>query len=278
MIELIKEFKESLKGRIKNRFTGTLIITLITFNWKSVFVILFSSETIEYRIYYIKNVYPDNQFYLNILIPLLLSVLYTPIIQWVNVLIDSLSKTPSSKKRLSEQETYVHDRNSEKIKAQADFDLEQVKNGFKNQEELNTEIKILHVEIEKFKTTSSKDIKMITDLNSQVESLTKDVVHYKHKLNLETIDKNQYRKEATTDSAKVTFNLENEIREALIDIGIHQGEKHPAYSIVDKELTEKLIKKGLIEELIYTGKGSTIIELTPTGEQILKIVQNNFGQ
>ena len=79
MIELIKEFKESLKGRIKNRFTGTLIITLITFNWKSVAVILFSSETIESRIHYIKHVYPNDKLYLNILIPLLLSVLYTPI-------------------------------------------------------------------------------------------------------------------------------------------------------------------------------------------------------
>jgi hypothetical protein len=273
MIELIKELKESLKGRIKNRFTGTLIITLITFNWKSVAVILFSSETIENRIHYIKHVYPNNQFYLNILIPLLLSVLYTPIIQWINVLIDSLSKKPSSKKRQSEQESYVDDRNSEKIKAQVDFELEQVKNGFKNQEELNLEIKTLKGEIEKFKTTSSEDIKIITGLNSQVESLTKDVVHYKHKLNLETIDKNEYRKEVRRNSGKVTFNLENDIQEALIDIGINQGEKHPVYSIVNKEITEKLIEKGLIEELIYMGKGNASIELTPHGENVLNIIQ-----
>ena len=276
MIEILKELRDSLKGRIKNRFTGTLILILISFNWKPIAIFFLSSKPIENKINYITEEYPNNPHYLNIVIPVLISIVYLPIIQWTNVLIDILTKKAVNRKRLLDQENYINNNNSEKIKALADFDLEQVKNGFKNQEALNSEIKNLKDEISNLKESSDGKNNTIVKLNSQVENLKKDLIDKKHKLELENLDKNRYRNELDIARRTITYDLTQDIKDALIDIGIHQGESHPLYSIVDKDTTEILIKNDLIEEPSYKGKGNASIELTPKGERLLGLIQKDI--
>lgn len=282
MTEFIKEILATFKTRMKNPFLGAFTISFTVFNWKPISIYLFSSEKMEERIHYIKHVYPSPECYQHVWIPLIFAGIYVFIIPYISLFFNQITKHSTDKKREVEKVKYVDDKTAEQTRAQADFDLEQVKSGFKNQEQLNIEIKNLKntiadkdltIETEKDEYNSLKTeyIEFKNGSNQKIDELEKNVKHYKHKLSLETIDKNRYKNDASVTPPKRIKLLGKELNEALIIVSENQGIIHPIYSIIDENLTNELIEKGYIEKLKNNGSGEVSMVLTKKGERILSI-------
>jgi len=84
--EIINNVFESTKERIKNPLAGSFICSFVVYNWRPIFLLIFSEATMEDKIQVINNTYC---YPLAILIPLLFAIIYTMYLPFLMVKIDT---------------------------------------------------------------------------------------------------------------------------------------------------------------------------------------------
>ncbi|MEB2775243.1 hypothetical protein SYJ56_07980 [Algoriphagus sp. D3-2-R+10] len=166
MTELLNDFKDIIKERIKNPFLGALTFFWFTFNWKGILYLIFASDLIEEKFVKIEEVYfsPLNFF----LWPILSALGYVILGSYLFWGIEKVTAYGKKKRWVN----FLKNK-EESLKAQekvelAKVHLEEAKTKFKVREDLTAEISKLKYEISKEK--------------NRVLTLENQIVHFEGKL------------------------------------------------------------------------------------------------
>jgi len=138
--DLIKDFIDNAKERIKNPISGAFLWSFILYNWRPIFVLIFSNKSIEDKITVINHTYCNSW---AIGGPIILAFIYTLLIPLIMVLIDK-SLAPLKKMRISyNYDSKIHT-NYQKIKlATEEVILKDIMSGNRSQQELLDRINTL---------------------------------------------------------------------------------------------------------------------------------------
>lgn len=138
--DLIKDFIDTSKERLKTPISGAFLWAFIIWNWRPIFELLFSKIAIEDRIYIIEQEYckPENIYW-----PVGIALFYTIIIPVIMIGVDWIL-APIKKIRIGriyQSKDFVTD---EKIKlARKEFELKNVESGNKQIEDFQRQIQDL---------------------------------------------------------------------------------------------------------------------------------------
>ncbi|GIZ10266.1 hypothetical protein [Flavobacterium sp. UMI-01] len=197
-VDLIKDFIDTSKERLKTPISGAFLWAFIIWNWRPIVVLLFSKQTIEDRIQIIDQYFCTLS---ALLWPIGLALFYTLAIPAIMIGIDWVL-APIKKIRIGriyQSKDFVTD---EKIKlARKEFELKNIETGNKQIEDFQKQIneleasKIAMEENHKTKLESFEEIKKFDD--SVIESLNKklkesnDMIKTIVKSELEDLDSNE---------------------------------------------------------------------------------------
>jgi len=165
--DLIKSLIDSSKERVKTPITGAFIISFIAYNWKAILFLLFSTASIEDKLYFMSYKYCS--FY-SLLYPFLIAIIYSIAIPYLMMAIEKVNKRAKHGRQ-----TYKYDgRINEvilKIKlADQELKLQDKMSRNQEKEDMITKIKDLEDTI-KTKADSQKAIE--EDYRKQITDLTK---------------------------------------------------------------------------------------------------------
>jgi hypothetical protein len=241
MIELIKYFFESSKERIKNPLIGALAFSWFFINWKIVFVILFSKQTIENKITHIESNYIE--FCSNYIYPIGFALIYLIILPYILQCVEWLIKKSVLARKSNITDMLVKDiKGKERIARHINV-LEKFKADNKSLIELNRKIKELENENESLKNN-------VLDLENKISRLKPSQNESKTSDNFDE----EYSKFKKTDLFE-TFND--------VGLGVAENEQFPIFTnAMDKQ---KYISHGILEETIKPGERNHSILFTNKG-------------
>jgi hypothetical protein len=188
--ELIKSTIDSSKDRLKTPIVGSYICSFIIFNWRPIFVLLFSDENIESRIASVNRYFtPWYWNVISIIVPIAISLGYTFGIPLLMVWVEQKLETTKEKRitRIYKAKEFVIKKKI--VLAVTERDLKDLESGNKQKEDLLQQIKSLEEsknQIEQSRIqTESADRNTITQLNDKLkeanqnfESLYKSIPPY----------------------------------------------------------------------------------------------------
>jgi len=131
--DLLHSLIESSKERIKTPITGAFICSFFIYNWRPIFILLFSNTNIEYKIAMIDYEYCKLG---AILWPLGLAFFYTLMVPSIMLVVDELL-IPINKRRISSKY------NRKFFEAERETELKNILSGNRDHQELLDRIKFL---------------------------------------------------------------------------------------------------------------------------------------
>lgn len=131
--DLLHSLIESSKERIKTPITGAFICSFFIYNWRPIFILLFSNTNIEYKIAMIDYEYCTLG---AILWPLGLAFFYTLMVPSIMLVVDELL-IPINKRRISSKY------NRKFFEAERETELKNILSGNRDHQELLDRIKFL---------------------------------------------------------------------------------------------------------------------------------------
>lgn len=163
--DLIKEFFESTKERLKTPISGAFMYSFVIYNWRPILLLVFSDASIEDKIIIINHEYCN---FWAIFIPIVIATFYTLLIPKIMLQIDNdLAET--KKRRINNIYDVNRHRNKEKIKlATEEVELNDIVSGNKSTQELLAKITTLE---EANNQRSIADKNIIDDLNLKLQQL-----------------------------------------------------------------------------------------------------------
>lgn len=246
-VDLIKDFIDTSKERLKTPISGAFIWAFIIWNWRPIVLLLFSEQTIEDRIQIIDQYFCT----LPALIwPIGLALFYTIAIPAIMIGIDWVL-APIKKIRIGriyESKDYVTD---EKIKlARKEFELKNIETGNKQIEDFQRQIQ----ELEESKNVLIKNHQFEKDeLNSNLSNTT----------------------EMYKNSARSSNNLITELKNKINLLEEDVAEKENELKNDDRVMTV-LIK--LTPEETYILRELALDRLENIGEKALLSAQKKFEE
>lgn len=254
MKEIINSILDSTKERLKNPLLGSFIFSWFIFNWKPVFHIIFSSNTIENKIDFISDCY--SSFNNNFLFPLLFSIFYVVIFPYILWAIDKLSSKAVIGRKENVLNLNISDiRNKQKI-AVEESDLENIKASYRDKADLNKKIEILNNQInEKDEIIQMQDIELKEIKNE--ESRLKEFI--KNSSDLE-LDGNESLKKQYSNFR------DSDIFEFFKEIGAEISRRNSLPNRTNDLVVEKFKHSGIIEEFRDDENQRNLYKFTPKGE------------
>lgn len=162
MKELLQSIFKTTEERIKNPFIGAFFSSWIIFNWKPVFLMIFSSKNIEEKIKFIDENFTSTS---NLLIfPLITAVFYVLILPYLSLLFDILLKYSLLKRNdilLNKQKQNIE---NQKQLAIEEIKLEEAKTDFR---ERNTHNKLVE-ELQKRNNELDNEIQREKEQNRSI--------------------------------------------------------------------------------------------------------------
>lgn len=255
MKEIINSILDSTKERLKNPLLGSFAFSWVIFNWKPIFYILLSKESIENRIDFISECYSSIN--LNFWFPLAFSIFYILIFPYILWAFDKLSSKAIIGRKQNVLELNISDlKNKQKI-AFEESELENIKASYRDKADLNKKIEILTNQInEKDEIIAMQDV----DLNLLRTELS----------NLKELIKND-TDSSLTDKEKT--NLQNEyinfrssdMYEFFREIGSEISRRNSIPNKMDDLVIEKYKYTGIIREVRDEENQRTYYEFTNKG-------------
>lgn len=174
--DLIKETIESSKERIKNPVIGAFICSFIIYNWKAIAYLLFSNESIEYKLIIIQTWYWTVW---TLLTPLIMVAIYTFGLPRLMIKINTLLKPVNHKRVEDIYSDKIFTTSQKKLLAEKEYELLNIQNGNKRLEELESQIKELNESHEQIRQTDKLTIENLStslrESNEMVQDLTSKV-------------------------------------------------------------------------------------------------------
>lgn len=119
MKELFQSIFDSSNERIKNPFIGSYITAFILYNWRAIFLLIFSNASIEDKIVVINYEYCSKG---AILWPLVIAIFYILVLPYLNIIFDFLLSYSNTKKNKRLKEGVIS--KLEQKKAEAKYERE----------------------------------------------------------------------------------------------------------------------------------------------------------
>ncbi|RRJ87779.1 hypothetical protein [Flavobacterium macacae] len=265
-IEFLKSFHESARERFKSPLIGTFSIAFLIYNWRPIYILMFSKENAETRIEHVDVNYCSLW---AIIIPLGVSLFYVLLLPELHVLVDKKLKNVTKERITEKIDIRVHRLTEDQRIFQLEFTNNQIKSGNKDLDELNNKLmsqqKLIDNMNEQHKSSSEsyeKFIetgkineenykKMISDLNKQLER-QRSQLKYEDLVNLANKKVRPY----SLSDKNLLFNdfniqyLDDKLMNALFDVfreTIANGKQFLQLSNLGKGLLEYYYAQGLVD-------------------------------
>lgn len=144
--EVFQSIFDSSNERIKNPFIGSYITAFILYNWRAIFLLVFSNATIEDKIVVINHEYCTLS---AILWPLSIAFFYILILPYLNLIFDALLSYSNSKKNIRLKASVISKLEQKKAEAKYEREIAEERAGTSEISELKNQIERLNSENEK---------------------------------------------------------------------------------------------------------------------------------
>lgn len=268
--ELFQSIFDSSNERIKNPFIGSYITAFILYNWRAIFLLVFSNATIEDKIVVINHEYCNLG---AILWPLAIAFFYILILPYLNLFFDLLLSYSNSKKNIRQKASIISKLEQKKAEAKYEREIAEERAGTSEISELKNQIERLNTENEKLSQQNKESFDRYTESikikeNSEKE-LSKALSDAENKL--KKIE-NEYKNSTQNNTNKSLIQL---IVSSLTEKEFSYFKKYAAYKenpgtksfSLDSTIMNRLIELGLIE------RGENVHVLTDFGKQIYRLVK-----
>ncbi|MFV8392766.1 hypothetical protein [Flavobacterium sp. LB2P6] len=251
LAELIKEFIDTSKERLKTPISGAFLWSFIIWNWRAFAVLFFSEAPIEDKIVFINYEYCN---FWAILFPAVIALLYLILVPKLMLEID---KTLINTKQLRVKNVYkakIYDAIERKELAKVEFDLKSIESGKKDIQDLLAQIDGLKEAnaniIETNNNTTNQLNKKLKDSNKMIQNFLKTESN--------RAMYNEFRKELN--------RIDWREMDVIIDAYIKKGDMNKAISSVNAELLFKL------NENQYITSVNDKYELTNLGREFIELL------
>lgn len=288
LADLIKDFIDTTKERLKTPISGAFLWSFIICNWRPIFLLLFSDASIENKIIVINHEYCN---FWAIFWPIVIATFYTLLIPKIMLQIENdlaptqderVTKRYESEKHLVQQKTNV---------AREEFLLKSAESGSKEIQELQDEIQSLKQKNEglqeSIKQINDSNKKTVDELNNSLKLANVRVANTRPtQVNLmeyaEYLEKEELQAKFTRllnnftnvsrgEILKVVETLSKEERVALESLDVNDKGVVVRYKNIPSKLLNSLKLKDIIKKEVVGDVG--IHELTQKGHVIYKILK-----
>jgi hypothetical protein len=140
MKEFLQSILESSNERIKNPFIGSYITSFLVYNWRPIFLLLFSDAMIEDKIVVINNVYCPKA---ALLWPLAIALFYVLLLPYINLLFDYILSFSNAKKDKKKKFIILNNLKHKKEEAKLEREIAEERAGTGEVTELKNQIERL---------------------------------------------------------------------------------------------------------------------------------------
>lgn len=224
--ELIKELMNSAKERAKTPIAGSFVLAFLLYNWRPLFLLMFSDASMEDRIALIDKDYCNTW---AIVIPFISAALYVGLVQYIMLVFDYATTYAYNNRKVNKYSRQQHDLRAYRQVLKEQRQNEDIRSGNLAQSQLNDEVERLKGELEvAIKTkqdvveNSDRVISKISDnferLKSRNEELSKELSD-KNIIDIDYVENSKI-----TSVLKKLTRLEKKQFIALIDYYIYGKE------------------------------------------------------
>jgi hypothetical protein len=241
MIELIKSILESSKERIKNPLIGALAFSWVFINWKIVFIILFSKQTIENKIIHIESNYI--KVCSNYIYPICTALIYLILLPYISQFVEWVIKKS------------VIARKSNKTKM--------LVKGITGKQEVAIEVGILE-DINAKNESKIELNKRIKDLKNDNESLKNNILDLENKISELKPSQNESKTFNNFDQEYSKFK-HTPLYKTFNDVGLRVAEEGQFPVYTDSMEKQKYLSHGILKrntepnrnniDILFTNKG-----------------------
>lgn len=261
-VNLLKDIIDSAKERVKTPISGAFIWSFTLWNWRPIFLLLYSDASIEDKIVVINNEYCS---FWALFFPLCLAFFYVLVVPKIMVLINE-DLEPTIKKRVEGfYSLKTHSASQKKVLAGIEYDLKNIENGSKQIEDYLEEIESLKETIE----LQKESIKQINETNKSTIDELNNSLKAANEDNLKMIELNNFRNLHNT-IVDDTLNIDEEIAKKVVEAG--DSLTFNEFKIL------KAIKTH--DNVVYFGKGratdSVVKSLSDKEILYYKMVNDNY--
>lgn len=260
MKEIYNSILDSTKERLKNPLVGSFIFSWIIFNWKPIFHIIFSNNSIENKIDFVSDCYTSLNN--NFLFPLTFSVFYIVIFPYVLWGFDKLSSKAIVGRKENIMNLTISDiRNKQKI-AVDESDLENIKASYRDKADLNKKIEILNNQLnERNEIIEMQKIELNQIKNE--ENRLKDLIKNNSYLSIDENENSNFKKQYLEFKQSDMF-------EFFKEIGSEISRRNSIPRLTNDLVIEKYRHSELIKEERDDENQRTLYKFTPKGEYFWK--------
>lgn len=243
--DVFTAWRTHLRERLSNPLLGPFTALWLTWNWRLVSVLFFSSAKIEDRIRYIDNNY-INEWDL-LVIPLAGALVFALTLPWVSLFIQSIQESPNirrEKSRLRNDTRILHE---SVAKAEAQANLNRILAQDEITRRLQTEMGSLKEELAKQKEIADS---RVTAAEAALDQKVKEYEAESHKSDKDALaekkELEQLRKVLETEQTRARLEVEqkrNELDKKQKELDSRlKTSGHPPSSVTDSELEQLLTK------------------------------------
>ena len=258
MKEIINSILDSTKDRLKNPLLGSFVFSWLIFNWKPLFYILFSKNSIENKIDFITECYCsiNNNFWF----PLIFSIFYIVFFPYILWGFDKLSSKAIIGRKDNVLALNISDiKNKQKI-AFEESELENIKASYRDKADLNKKIEILNNQLtEKDEIIDIQNVEIDQIKNDQAR--LRDFIKTNNDSNL-----NQNENEKVILQNQFTEFKSSDIYRFFREIGTGVSRRSSLPNNIDDLVIEKYRHYEIIKEVRDEENNSLYYKFTPKGE------------
>lgn len=247
--DMFTEWRTHLRERLSNPLLGPFTALWLTWNWRLVSVLFFSSARIEDRIRYIDSNY-INEWDL-LIIPLAGALVFALALPWVSLFVQRIQETPNIRREKSRLRNDTQILQESVAKAEAQANLNRILAQDEITRQLRTDMEALKEELEKqkeiadFRVTAAEAAleQKITEYEAQSNNGDLEALAEKEELE-------QLRKALETEQNRARLEVEQKRKELdkkqkELDSRL-KSSGHPPSSVTDTELEQLLTKSAWV--------------------------------
>lgn len=267
--DLIKEFIETSKERLKTPISGAFLWSFLIYNWRPIALLFFSNASIEDKIVVINHKYCSIW---AIIIPIVIALIYTIFIPMLMVKIDKLLIKTKNSRVDNIYEFKKHDIIKKIDFADKEKELSDKRTGNKKIDDLLSEIESLK---KSYEVTKQADKNTIDDLNLKLNdaneaSSSRGRISKQFDVILEQ-KLSQMKEEEDEDTRALIQEIANNLNLndvlALKEIKDPKKIDSPRINRADTDLINKLIDNGVLIKS-NNSNGTVSISLTELGHKV----------
>lgn len=266
MKEIINSILDTTKERLKNPLLGSFIFSWFIFNWKPIFHIIFSSNSIENKIDFVSDCYSsiNNNFWF----PLLFSIFYIVVFPYVLWGFDKLSSKAIIGRKENVLNLTISDiRNKQKI-AVEESELENIKASYRDKADLNKKIEILTNQL-------NEKNEIINMQNIEYNQIKKEENELKEFIKNNS-DSKLYENDITDLNKQYIDFKQSDMFEFFQEIGPEISRRNSLPNRTNDLVIEKFKHSGIIKEERDAENQRNLYKFTTKGEYFWKQYVTNL--